>query len=160
MGEKVFCKQTADWWLKEFLDRKIPAQNWIPHTQTHLFYIASMSGKIGLQVDLISARCDRFLVQQLSTHFQNHKKWQKSGKKWKNNRILTIWDLILFGRNYVNETVRLGIIAHCLWEQNLGNVTEVFVNDFFRFIARSLWFRCPKFIPNEKIVSQNHYFLR
>ena len=32
----------------------------------------------------------RFLVQQLSTHFQNHKKWQKSGKKWKNNRILTI----------------------------------------------------------------------
>ena len=62
MGEKVFCKQTADWWPKEFLDRKIPAQNWIPHTQTHLFYIASMSGKIGLQVDLIPARCVQFLL--------------------------------------------------------------------------------------------------
>ena len=63
MREKVFCKQTADWWLKEFLDRKIPAWNWIPYTQTHLFYIVTMSGKIGLQVDLISARCARWMLK-------------------------------------------------------------------------------------------------
>ena len=51
-----------------------------------------------------------------------------------------------FGRNHVNETARHGIIAHRLWEENLGNVTEVFVNDSFGFPARSLWFRCPNAI--------------
>ena len=35
----------------------------------------------------------------------------------------------LKGRNHVNETARHGIVAHRLWEENLGNVTEVFVND-------------------------------
>ena len=64
------------------------------------------------------------------------------------------------GRNHVNETARLGIVAHCLWEENLGNVTEVFGNDFCGFIAQSLWFRCPNSIPKEKIVIQNHSFLR
>ena len=40
------------------------------------------------------------------------------------------------GRNHVNETARHGIIAHRLWEENLGNVTKV--NDSFGFNARSL----------------------
>ena len=54
------------------------------------------------------------------------------------------WDMLtLNGRNHVNETARHGIIAHRLWEENLGNITEVFVNYSFVFIARSLWFRCP-----------------
>ena len=55
---------------------------------------------------------------------------------------LFLFDLYL-GRNHVNETTRHGIIAHRLWEENLGNITEVFVNDSFRFVARSLWFWCP-----------------
>ena len=35
------------------------------------------------------------------------------------------------GRNHVNETAsaRHGIIAHRLWEENLGNITKVFVKD-------------------------------
>ena len=78
--------------------------------------------------------------------FENNKKTQTSD--------------IHIGRNHLNETKMLGIVAHCLWEENLGNVTEVFVNSFFWFIAQSLWFRCPKFIPEEKIVIQNHSFLR
>ena len=39
------------------------------------------------------------------------------------------------GRNHVNETARHGIFDYRLWEENLGNVTEVFVNDFFGFVA-------------------------
>ena len=27
------------------------------------------------------------------------------------------------GRNHVKETTRYGIVARCLWEENLGNVT-------------------------------------
>ena len=61
---------------------------------------------------------------------------------------------------HINETARLGIVAHCLWEENLGNITKVFINDFFGFIARSLWFRCLNSIAKEKIVIQNHSFLR
>ena len=34
------------------------------------------------------------------------------------------------GHNHVNETARNGIIAHHQWEENLGNVTKIFVNDF------------------------------
>ena len=37
------------------------------------------------------------------------------------------------GRNHVKETVRYGIVAHCLWEENLGNVNAVIVTDFFGF---------------------------
>ena len=46
------------------------------------------------------------------------------------------------GRNHVNETARHGIVAHCLWEENLGNITKVFVNDSFRIIAQTLRFCC------------------
>ena len=51
-----------------------------------------------------------------------------------------------FGHNHVNETARHGIIAHRLWEDNLGNVTEVIVTEFplgslhevFGFVAQTL----------------------
>ena len=66
----------------------------------------------------------------------------------------------VLGRNHLNKTARYGIVAHRLWEENLGNVSEVFVKDSFGFIARSLWFFCPNFIPKEKIVIQNYSFLR
>ena len=52
----------------------------------------------------------------------------------------------VLGRNHVNETAWYGIVAHRLWEENLGNVTEVFVNDSFGFIAQSLRFHCPNAI--------------
>ena len=39
------------------------------------------------------------------------------------------------GRNHVNETARHGIVAHRLWEENLGNITEVIVTDSFGFVA-------------------------
>ena len=39
-----------------------------------------------------------------------------------------------------------GIIAHRLWEKNLGNVTKVFVNNSFEFIAQTLWFCFPNFL--------------
>ena len=49
------------------------------------------------------------------------------------------------GRNHVNETARLGIVVHCLWGENLGNVTKVFVNNplglfpkVFGFVAQTL----------------------
>ena len=45
---------------------------------------------------------------------------------------------IEYGHNHVNETARHGIVAHCLWEENLGNVTEVIVTDSFGFIAQTL----------------------
>ena len=48
------------------------------------------------------------------------------------------------GSNHVYETTRHGIVAHGLWEENLGNVTEVIVTDSFVFVARSLRFCCPK----------------
>ena len=41
------------------------------------------------------------------------------------------------GHNHVNETARHRIvIAHRLWEENLGNMTKVFVNNSFGFVAR------------------------
>ena len=47
--------------------------------------------------------------------------------------------IILFiGRNQVNETTRHGIVAHRLWDENLGNGTKVIVTDSFGFIAQSL----------------------
>ena len=46
------------------------------------------------------------------------------------------------GHNHVNETARHGIVAHRLWEENLGNITEVFINDSYRIIAQTLWFCC------------------
>ena len=64
------------------------------------------------------------------------------------------------GRNHVIETARYGIVTHRLWEENLGNVTEVIVTDSFGFVAQSLWFCCPNFIPKEKIVIENYSFLR
>ena len=64
------------------------------------------------------------------------------------------------GSNHVNKTARHGIVAHCLREENLGNVTEVIFTDSFGFVARSLRFCCPNFIPKEKIVIQNYSFLR
>ena len=64
------------------------------------------------------------------------------------------------GGNHVIETARYGIVTHRLWEENLGNVTEVIVTDSFGFVAQSLWFCCPNFIPKEKIVIQNYSFLR
>ena len=49
------------------------------------------------------------------------------------------------GRNLVNETTRHSIVAHRLWEENLGNVTKVFVNNplglfpkVFGFVAQTL----------------------
>ena len=51
-----------------------------------------------------------------------------------------------YGRNHVNKTASNGIVAHRLWEENLGNVTKVFDNDSFGFIARSLRFCCPNAI--------------
>ena len=54
------------------------------------------------------------------------------------------------GRNHVNETARHGIVAHRLWKENLGNITEIFVNDSFGFVARSLWFHCPNAISERK----------
>ena len=57
-----------------------------------------------------------------------------------------------------NETTRHGIIAHCLWEENLGNITEVFVKDSFGFVARSLWFCCPNAI-SERNNFGLYYFL-
>ena len=69
-------------------------------------------------------------------------------------------------RNHVNETARHGIVAHRLWEENLGNITEVFVNDSFRFVARSLWFHCTKELVMMTLVifpkndGQRYYALR
>ena len=75
------------------------------------------------------------------------------------------WSLIIFffihkGRNQVNKIARHGIVVHRLWEENLGYETEVIVTDSFGFIAQSLRFCCPNFIPKEKIVIQNYSFLR
>ena len=42
------------------------------------------------------------------------------------------------GRNHVNQTTRHGIVAHHLWEENLGNITEVIVTDSFSFGPKSL----------------------
>ena len=53
-------------------------------------------------------------------------------------------------QNHVNETARHGIVAHRLWEENLGNVTEVFVNDSFRFVAQML---------SQKGIILDYYFL-
>ena len=64
------------------------------------------------------------------------------------------------GRNLVNETARHSIVAHRLWEENLGNVIAVIVTDSFGFVTRSLQFYCPSFIPKEKIAIQNYSFLR
>ena len=50
--------------------------------------------------------------------------------------------ILVYGHNHVNKTARHGIVAHRLWEENLGNITEVFVNDSFGFVARSLQFCC------------------
>ena len=54
------------------------------------------------------------------------------------------------GRNQVNETARHGIIAHRLWEENLGNITKVFVNDSFGIVAQTL---------SQKGLILNYYFL-
>ena len=51
------------------------------------------------------------------------------------NRYFSSNDL---GRNHVNETTRHGIIAHRIWEENLGNVTEIIVTDSFGFVAQTL----------------------
>ena len=55
-----------------------------------------------------------------------------------------------YGRNHVNETARHGIIAHCLWEENLGNITKAFGNVSFRIVARTL---------SQKGMILNYYFL-
>ena len=39
------------------------------------------------------------------------------------------------GRNHVNKTARHGIVAHRHWEENLGNITEVFVDNSSGIIA-------------------------
>ena len=44
----------------------------------------------------------------------------------------------ILGHNHVYETTRHGIVAHLLWEENLGNVTEVIVTDSFGFVAQTL----------------------
>ena len=62
-----------------------------------------------------------------------HINQEKSKKIWKCLRKT-------LGHNHVNKTAILGIVAHHLWEENLGNVTEVFVNDSFQIVAR---FCCP-----------------
>ena len=54
------------------------------------------------------------------------------------------------GHNHVNETVRHGIVAHRLWEENLRNITKVFVNVSFRIVARKLAL---------KGMTLNYYFL-
>ena len=41
----------------------------------------------------------------------------------------------VLGRNHVNETARHGIVAHRLWGENLGNLTEVILTDSFGFVA-------------------------
>ena len=64
------------------------------------------------------------------------------------------------GRNHVNETARHGIVAHRLWEENLGNVNAVFVNNSFRFVARSLLFRCPKAISERNNFGLLYHALR
>ena len=38
------------------------------------------------------------------------------------------------GRNHINETARHGIVALLFWEEYLGNITEVFVNDSLGFV--------------------------
>ena len=47
------------------------------------------------------------------------------------DKIANVVRLFLFdvysGHNHVNETVRHGIVAHRLWDENLGNGTEVIV---------------------------------
>ena len=47
------------------------------------------------------------------------------------------------GRNHVIETARYGIVTHRLWEENLGNVTEVSLNNSFGIIA---WVCYPNFL--------------
>ena len=55
------------------------------------------------------------------------------------DKIANVVRLFLFdvylGRNHVNETARHGIVAHRLWEENLGNITEVIVTNSFGFVA-------------------------
>ena len=54
--------------------------------------------------------------------------------------LLDLWH-IHKGRNHVNETKRHGIVARRLLEKNLGNLTNVFINNSFGIVAR---FCCPK----------------
>ena len=56
----------------------------------------------------------------------------------------------VLGRNHVNETAWYGIVAHRLWEENLGNVTKVLVNDSFGFVAQTL---------SQKGIILDYYFL-
>ena len=47
------------------------------------------------------------------------------------------------GRNHVNETTRHGIIAHRIWEENLGNLTRssltIPLGSLRGFVAQTLW---------------------
>ena len=79
---------------------------------------------------------------------------------WSSDRLLFAWVNFYCRVQSRKWNCKVGIVAHCLWEENLGNITEVFINDSFGFIARSLWFCCPNSISKEKIVIQNHSFLR
>ena len=46
----------------------------------------------------------------------------------------------ILGHNQVNETARHEIVAHRLWEENLENIIEVFVNNSFGIVPQ---FCCP-----------------
>ena len=81
----------------------------------------------------------------------NSSKTEKSERYYNPNLLFSYghWYTWNLGRNHVNETARLGIVAHCFWEENLGNVTEVFVNDSFGFVAQSLQFCSPNYPKRE-----------
>ena len=62
----------------------------------------------------------------------------------RNKKFCLLFSSCDLGCNHVNETARHGIIAHRLWEENLGNVTKLFVNHSFGFVACR--FYCPNAI--------------
>ena len=47
----------------------------------------------------------------------------------RNKKFCLLFSSCDLGCNHVNETARHGIIAHRLWEENLGNLTEVIITD-------------------------------
>ena len=60
-------------------------------------------------------------------------------KKKGNSRSCSENDIYHQGCNHVNETARHGIFTNCLWEENLGNITKVFINDSLGIVAQTLW---------------------
>ena len=56
--------------------------------------------------------------------------------------LLDLWH-IHKGRNHANKTKRNGIVARRLLEKNLGNLTNIFVNDSFGIVTRTIWFCFP-----------------